>query len=347
MQPGTPSPRLTALAVAAVIVLAPGLGRPAPAAASHPDGLPNWPELAPPSPTATGKLKLAFEACRAGAIRCPRHVIRRMYRRWRPLDRRCDHRAVFALTYLRTTEEFERTISKDKDFFSGRHWVNQEDTVFAELYFRAFDRWDKDRSVPAAWRIAFEAAKSDDVTGPGDLLLGMNAHINRDLPYTLAHVGLTRPNGESRKPDHDKVNEFLERVVDPVQKELARRYDPMFEATDGGPSPLEEIGMLQIVREWREQAWRNAERLIEARDDPAQLAAVRESIEHQAEAEALTILAGNTVPGYGETRDEHCREASRSKRSKDDDRRGDEEDEQAAGENDPVEDVVDQLPLPL
>jgi hypothetical protein len=29
-----------------------------------------------------------------------------MYHRWEPLDQSCDHRAVFALTYLRTTEEF-------------------------------------------------------------------------------------------------------------------------------------------------------------------------------------------------------------------------------------------------
>jgi hypothetical protein len=277
-----------------------------PAAASHPEGLPNWPTLLPPRPGDPDRLRLTFDVCPTGDRGCPAKVIKEMYDRWRPLDRKCDHRAVFALTYLRTTEEFARTVKRDPDFFSDPRWVNNEDAVFAELYFRAYDRYVDGQKVPAAWRIAFEAAKSPNVIGSGDLLLGMNAHINRDLPYTLAHVGLTRPNGKSRKPDHDKVNEFLERVADPLQEELARRYDPMFETTDGGPSPFDELAVLQTVRGYRENAWRNAERLIEARDDPDELELVRDSIEHEAEAQALVILAASTRPGYGATRDAHC-----------------------------------------
>lgn len=95
-------------------------------------------------------------------------------------------------------------------------------------------------------------------------------------------------------------------MADPLQRELARRYDPMFDTTDGGPSPFDELAVLQTVRGFRENAWRNAERLIEARDDRRELALVRDSIEHEAQAEALAILAANTVPGYGATRDAHC-----------------------------------------
>lgn len=310
--------RRTRRALAAVAAcLAIALAAAPSALASHPEGLPNWPVLLPPGPPESGRLQLAFDRCHGGRYGCPAEVIAEMYRRWRPLDRKCDHRAVFALTYLRTTEEFARTLKRVDDFFDGGRWVNHEDAVFAELYFRAYDRWEKGKSVPAAWRIAFEAAESPNLTGIGDLLLGMNAHINRDLPYTLAHVGLRRKgSGESRKPDHDKVNEFLERVADPLQEELARRYDPMFETTDGGPSPLDELGTLQVVRDWRENAWRNAERLIAAKDDPAELELVRQSIEHQAEAEAEAIVAGNTMPGYGATRDAHCRRDETPERSK-------------------------------
>ena len=31
-----------------------------------------------------------------------------------------------------------------------------------------------------------------ELTGLGDMLLGMSAHINRDLPFALAHVGLRK-----------------------------------------------------------------------------------------------------------------------------------------------------------
>src|SRR5918912_3882697 len=48
--------------------------------------------------------------CAAGRTRCVDAVIREMRRRFDPLARACDHDAIFALTYLRTTEEYRRTI---------------------------------------------------------------------------------------------------------------------------------------------------------------------------------------------------------------------------------------------
>ncbi len=268
--------------------------------------LPNWPELLPPrSDTPAGTVALGWDRCPRGRLSCVHQVIREMTRRWNPLDASCDHRAVFALTYLRTTEEFLRTITSDPGFFADPAWVNHLDAVFAEQYFRAYDSWEEGGPVPPAWRIAFETAASPNEQGSGDLLLGMNAHINRDLPFALAHVGLLDRDGAPRKADHDRVNEFLDRVIDPLQIELARRYDPLFAYTDGEPSPLDEIGALAAVRGFRENAWRNAERLLSAKTD-AERALVAQSIEVEAEASARMIQASGTLPGYGPIRDAHC-----------------------------------------
>jgi hypothetical protein len=161
--------------------------------------------------------------------------------------------------------------------------------------------------IPEAWRIAFDAAGSRDVTGAGDLFLGMNAHINRDLAYTLAAVGLVAPGGSSRKADHDRVNLFLNNIADPLQDELGARYDPYFITTDAGPSPFDEIAILQTVRGWRQGAWQNAENLVNATtEDQREQAAA--GIESYSTAAAQSIVAGNTIPGYGEVRDEWCRE---------------------------------------
>jgi hypothetical protein len=246
-----------------------------------------------------------FDDCPAGGATCPARVILEMYERWRPLNARCDHRAVFALTYLRTTEAFARAIAADKNFFEDGPWVNHEDAIFAQLYFRAYDARVAKREVPVSWRIAFDAATSPDVTGIGDMFLGMNAHINRDLSYTLAAVGLVKPGGGSRKTDHDKVNTFLANVADPLQDELGRRYDPLFGTTDT-PSPLDEGAVLEAVRGFREQAWRNAEPLVNAPDDGSRAMAAS-SIEAQSELYANSILAAGTMPGYGPTRDAYCR----------------------------------------
>ena len=54
--------------------------------------------------------------------------------------------------------------------------------------------------VPEAWRIAFDAADHETVATLGDILLGMNAHISRDLPFALARTGLVEPDGRAVRP---------------------------------------------------------------------------------------------------------------------------------------------------
>jgi len=289
--------------VALVCFMAAGLGQ----AQAANLVLPNWPQLLPANPyTPSGTVPLGWDVCKNGQPSCPPAVIKEMTDRWQPLDASCDHRAVFALTYLRTTEEFARTISDEPGTFSDLPWITHEDAVFAQLYFNAYDNYAAGRSVPLAWKIAFDAARNPNIEGMGDLLLGMNAHINRDLPYTLAHVGLVKGDGSTRKLDHDKVNQFLDRVIDPLQDELARRYDPIFTIEDAEPSPADEVGALQGIRVLRENAWRNAEDLVAARNNPLQRMLVEQNIETQAATFALSIVAASTVPGYSAIRDPYC-----------------------------------------
>jgi Family of unknown function (DUF5995) len=289
--------------VALVCFMAAGLGQ----AQAANLVLPNWPQLLPANPyTPSGTVSLGWDVCKNGQPSCPPAVIKEMTDRWQPLDASCDHRAVFALTYLRTTEEFARTITDEPGTFSDLPWITHEDAVFAQLYFNAYDNYAAGRSVPLAWKIAFDAARNPNIEGMGDLLLGMNAHINRDLPYTLAHVGLVKGDGSTRKLDHDKVNQFLDRVIDPLQDELARRYDPIFTIDDAEPSPADEVGALQGIRVLRENAWRNAEDLVAARNNPLQRMLVEQNIETQAATFALSIVAASTIPGYSAIRDPYC-----------------------------------------
>ena len=108
-----------------------------------------------------------------------------MQRRFEPLADSCDHDSIFALTYLRTTEEYRRTI-EDPTFFDDTSFVNHEDAVFARYYFDAFDAWHAGRPTPRAWAIAFRAASDRSVPAAGNLLLGINAHVQRDLPLVLS-----------------------------------------------------------------------------------------------------------------------------------------------------------------
>lgn len=290
----------TALASAAAASALAG----APAAADHSNASLPWPEHLPPQEVTTQAQPGPLRNCRRARLRCVERVVARMTRRWQQLDAACDHRAVFALTYLRTTEGFLRTITEQRSFFRHRRWVIYEDVLFADFYFRAFDRYVRGLGVPDAWRIAFDAAAGGATNAGHDVFLGMNAHIQRDLPYVLAQVGLRTPDGRSRKPDHDRVNRILTAVLDPIEDEVARRYDPMFTLADAKPSPVEELGALELLKSWREGAWRNAERLLRA-GSPSERSQVAQSIETWSRVWAEAIRAGQT-PGYAAVRDPHC-----------------------------------------
>ena len=229
-------------------------------------------------------------ACQSGQLGCVDAVIAEMNARFAPLDATCDHNTLFALTYLRTTEQYRSAVVQP-GFFSDPNFINHQDANFARLYF---DAWDSFRAgtlatVPRAWQLAFRAADQRQVNGTGNILLGMSAHVNRDLPFVLAAIGLVKPDGSSRKPDHDKVNVFLNSVIEPLFDEAAARYDPLVDDTQIDGTQLDEAALLQILVGWREQAWRNAEALVAA-PTPAVRALVATQIEQTAAIEANLII---------------------------------------------------------
>ena len=291
------------LALLVLILLA--LARPATAVAEDPPFV-GWSALLP-------GLSLPYDAtspddCIAGRAQCIDQVIRQMTKRFEPLASSCDHDAIFALTYLRVTEEYRRTI-ETPTFFDDTSFVNHEDVVFARYYFAAYDAWEEGRTayVPPAWRVAFDAARDRAVSANGNLLLGINAHVQRDLPFVLFSIGLVKPDGTSRKADHDRVNQILNRVTDDLIAEIARRFDPTID--DGNLSTtLDDLVLFQIVVSWRETAWRHAELLAQA-PTPEAREEVAQEIEGYAESQARSIRAATQyVPltGGSATRDAYC-----------------------------------------
>lgn len=245
--------------------------------------------------------------CIAGRVQCVDRTIRDMTRRFDALASSCDHNAIFSLIYLRVTEEYRRTV--EAPFFDDTPFVNYEDTVFAHYYFAAFDAWTTARTaeVPPAWRVALDVARARSVSATGDLLLGINAHVQRDLPLVLYALGLVRPDGASRKPDHDRVNVILNRVADDVLAEIARRFDPTVDDTNL-PTGLDDATLFQLLAGWREKAWRNAE-LLAAAPTPAARELVVAAIEYDATMEARAIASSTRYAPLSNgsvTRDNYC-----------------------------------------
>jgi len=266
-----------------------------------------WAEVLPG--LAQGYEPTSADLCRSGSSKCVDAVIREMERRFRPLEDACDHDAVFSLTYLRTTERY-REATSDGTFFTDTAFLNHQDAVFADYYFRVYDAWHRgDRSqVPPAWAVAFSAADDRSVSGLGNILLGMGGHVNHDLPLVLAEIGLVKPDGSSRKEDHDRVDRFLQQLVGPLVAEVAERFDPTADDASLTGTTLDETAAFQMLAEWREEAWRKAELLVAA-PTPSARALVEATIAEDAAVKSRMIVEATRYRPFltsSASRDAYC-----------------------------------------
>jgi len=256
---------------------------------------------------AVGARSGATGTCPDGSVACVSKTITQMNTRFDRMLKTCDHNLIFALSYLLTTQGYKAAVA-DPHFFNDNPWVNVEDWQFADLYTSAKDAYDANplsTAVPPAWRVAFDAARNESVSGAGDLLLGINAHVNRDLPFVLVKMGLVAPNGTSRKPDHDKVDVILHNVLQEVLDQESRRFDPTVPNDVVAGTTLDTDALFQLIVGWRESAWQHAALL--ASTPPALRGPVIAEIEQESADEARMLKNSATVTrAQARARDAWC-----------------------------------------
>jgi Family of unknown function (DUF5995) len=88
---------------------------------------------------------------------------------------------------MRTTRAVKDDLAQGG--FVDADWTERWDVVFADMYLDALEAWNATGDAPGPWAIAFGAANDTPRVPPlRHLLLGMNAHINYDLPQSLIEV---------------------------------------------------------------------------------------------------------------------------------------------------------------
>ena len=180
-----------------------------------------------------------------------------------------DERQHFHCTYLRTTKAVKEEIAVGG--FVDPEWTERWDLAFADLYLSAFEGWEARGEASGPWRVAFEAARDPRISPLRHVLLGINAHVNYDLPQALVAVITDEEFQDAdllrrRAADHARVDSILVRRVPEEDKELAKveeRGDRT--AIDRLMQPFNRAGTKRFLREAREKVWHNAKRLSEAR----------------------------------------------------------------------------------
>ncbi len=176
-----------------------------------------------------------------------------------------DARRFFLATYLRTTVAVRDELAAGH--FADPGWVEHWDVVFAELYLDAVAHADHGGPVPLPWAVAFAATDQPPLR---HVLLGMNAHINYDLPQAL--VAVIPPDefadaerSAARKADHRRLDLVLAGRVRAEDRELARLGGATL--TDRLLRPLNQSGTKRFLREARDKVWDNARALDQARTE--------------------------------------------------------------------------------
>lgn len=198
------------------------------------------------------------------------------------------HRRAFLGAYLRTTVAIGHAVSDG--FFEDPAWVGAWDEAFAELFLSAHDADLAGAPVPRPWRLAFAA---DPAMHPlGHLLLGMNAHINYDLPQAVLAVVDDADFADPavlavRDRDHERIDAVLSSRVAAEDAAL------------GGPrrvldrvlTPANRWASRRFLRESREKVWRNTVALQVARTaGPEAYAARLAELEVLASAKIADLL---------------------------------------------------------
>jgi Family of unknown function (DUF5995) len=111
-------------------------------------------------------------------------LIARMAAMLGPLEADGDQRRYFHATYQRTTIAVAEQIKRGG--FADPGWVERWDVAFADLYLDALETRLAGQRPARPWDIAFSAPA--DLPALRHVLLGMNAHINYDLPQALLAV---------------------------------------------------------------------------------------------------------------------------------------------------------------
>ncbi len=223
-------------------------------------------------------------------------LIARMAALLEPLQAGGDQRRYFHATYQRTTIAVAEEIRRGG--FADPGWVERWDITFADLYLDALEAALAGHRPSRPWEIAFGAPAG--LPALRHVLLGMNAHINYDLPQALVAVISDDEFGDAalvarREADHRAIDGVLASRVAAEDDELTRLSGPL-PLLDRLLKPFNRLGTQRFLREARAKVWANAIALNQARrQGPGAYAARLAQLEELSAAKVTTLQAPGQV----------------------------------------------------
>lgn len=171
----------------------------------------------------------------------------------------------FLGTYLRTTQAVAAAVRGG--LFEDPAWVESWDVAFARLYLAALEgQLAGGVGVSRPWQLAFSAPK--ELPPLRHVLLGINAHVNYDLPQALLEVISDEDFGDPqvlarRRRDHERIDAVLSGRVSAEDEHL--ESVSRVTVVDRALRPVNRAASKRFLREARLKVWHNTQALQRAR----------------------------------------------------------------------------------
>jgi hypothetical protein len=207
-----------------------------------------------------------------------------------------DRRAIFLRCYALTTDNVLAGIEGGR--FHDPLWMSRLLEHFADYYFASVTSGlDGVSHAPQAWLTAHRLAHEVETAACEALLLGVNAHINNDLPQATCDLlteewPLPADQLAARHDDFCGINGVIAETMHTAELEIVEPYDRALAMVDGRlPRVMRaaEWELQRVISGWRSEVWENALALLTAVDDRWRRL-IRERIERSAARRAHLFI---------------------------------------------------------
>jgi len=162
-----------------------------------------------------------------------------------------DATGYFPAMYARVTQRIDQAAAEDR--FGDSVGMVDFARSFAGWYLRPRSGVEP---IPGCWRAAWDVGADRRLLIVQHLLLGINAHVNHDLPQVVIEAADRRGGLARIRADFDAVNDVLAGILPEVLHDLGRASRWVNLAASAGGGRLFTFSLTAA----RDQAWRYATR---------------------------------------------------------------------------------------
>lgn len=178
----------------------------------------------------------------------------------------------FLKVYSLVTEKVVDSRFGKEKFFTNVNQLNKLDVIFCKYYFDAVEDYIFKGTTRSPWVNSFRISSEHNAPFV-NVLLGINSHINGDLPICLYELNF------ANKGDYDKVNAILNAVIPNILSYLAFERMDFFGTFSLFAKKFIEEEFNTLIVNWRDNAFENYQKLKKSKNPQKDIKIIRESTE--------------------------------------------------------------------